>query len=286
MLNPGHFPDLAIHLEGFFSERLIRERHASLHTVAAYRDTIRLLLSFVTRKTGRAPTAMSVADLEPDVLTSFLDHLERERGNAIRTRNSRLAAIHSFFKYLALREPKYGAIAQRVLAIPPKRSNRPLIDFLAEEEVLALLAAPNVATWTGRRDRALIFIAVECGLRVSELTGLRVGDLVLGRTSYVRCRGKGRKERVTPIRRELTLVLRSWLREREGTPSDPLFPSARGMSLSRDGVAYLLARHVATASINCPQLREKRVTPHVLRHTAAMTLLDHGIDRTVIALEG
>lgn len=281
---PSPVRDLAPQLESFFSQRLARDLHASPHTVAAYRDTFRLLPCYVSGRVGRGPAAMSVADFDAEVIASFLEYLERARGNTIRTRNSRLAAIHSFFKYLALRGPQYCAVAQQILAIPPKRTDRPLIAYLLESEVQALLLAPDLATWTGRRDRALLFLAVESGMRVSELTSLRIEDLVLGRRSYARCRGKGRKERTTPLRRELTLVLRSWLRESERAATSPLFPNARGEPLSRDGVAYLLSRHVAKAALTCPQLRQKRVTPHVLRHTAAMTLLEHGIDRAVIAL--
>lgn len=276
--------DLAGHIEAFFTERLVRDRHASPHTVAAYRDAFKLLLRFVARELGRELARLGVADLDAPLIARFLEHLEGERRNSIRSRNARLAAIHSFFRFLALRDPRHGAIAQRVLAIPPKRTSRGLIDFLAESEVQALLASPDLSTWGGRRDRALLCLAIETGLRVSELTGLRVEDVVLGRPPSVRCRGKGRKERTTPLRRVAVRVLRDWLRERGGSSTDPLFPNARGDSLSRDGVAYVLMRHVSTASSACPSLRRKRISPHVLRHTTAMTLLDHGVDRSVIAL--
>lgn len=277
-------PDLAGQLEAFFTEWLRRDRAVSPHTVAAYRDTFRLLLRFVARQIGREPAALAIVDLDPPRIVAFLDHLEYERHNTRRTRNARLAAIHSFFRFLALREPAYGGIAQRILALPPKRTSQRLVDFLSEEEVRALLAVPDLHTRGGRRDRALLLVATECGLRVSEIIGLRREDIVLGPSPHVRCQGKGRKERATPLRPETSRVLDTWLRERGGIPSDPAFPNARGGSLTRDGVAYLLTRHVAAAAKRCATLRRKRVTPHVLRHTTAMTLLQHGIDRSVIAL--
>lgn len=283
-MSPSNVQDLAVHLEAFFAERLVRDRHASPHTVAAYRDTFRLLLRFIEHRLGREPARLGVTDIDAPIIATFLEHLERERRNSVRSRNARLAAIHSFFRFVALRDPCHGGIAQRVLSVPIKRTGRRLIDFLSESEVLGLLAAPDISTWAGRRDRTLILVAVECGLRVSELTGLRVDDVALGRGPHVRCRGKGRKERATPLRREVVSVLRDWLRERGGSSADPLFPNARGGTLSRDGVAYLLARHVKKAVTKCPSLRRRRVTPHVLRHTTAMTLLEHGIDRSVIAL--
>lgn len=276
--------DLACHLEAFFVERLDRDRRASPHTIAAYRDAFRLLLTFAERRLRRAPSALAVSDLDASLVAAFLAHLEQERGNSVRTRNARLAAIHSFFRYVALREPRHVAVAQRVLAVPSKRADRALVAYLTEEEVAALLAAPDLRTWGGRRDRALLMVAVQAGLRVSELIGLHVADLILGPAAEVRCHGKGRKERSTPLRREARRVLRGWLYERGGIPVDPLFPNARGRPLTRDGVAYILARHVSTATRTQPSLQTKRVTPHVLRHTTAMTLLQHGVDRAVIAL--
>jgi len=283
-MNPCLAPDLAVHLEAFFAQRLISDLNASPHTIAAYRDTFRLLLGFVEGRLGREPAQLAVADIDSPLVVAFLEHLERERRNAILTRNTRLAAIHSFFRFLALRDPRYSGVVQRVLAIPPKRTGRRLIEFLTEREVLALLAVPDLNTWVGRRDRAMILLAVEGGFRVSELTGLRVEDVVLGKSPHIRCHGKGRKERATPLRRESLRVLRDWIRERGGTTSDPLFPSTRGGPLSRDGVAYFLDRYVAKAASECPTLLRKRITPHVLRHTTAMTLLERGIDRSVIAL--
>ena len=232
----------------------------------------------------KEPSALSIEDLDAAFIGSFLNHIEKDRGNCARSRNVRLAAIHSFFKYIALQDPIHSALIQRVLAIPTKRFERKLIDFLTKPEIEALLAAPDQSTWSGRRDSTLLSLAIQTGLRVSELIGLTCKDIVLGSGAHVRCKGKGRKERCTPLRKELVTTLRSWLRERSGQPDDPLFPNARGGFLSRDGVEYLLAKHVAVAGKQCPSIEKKRVSPHVLRHTAAMELLQHGVDITVIAL--
>lgn len=210
--------------------------------------------------------------------------MEKERGVSPRTRNVRLAAIHSFFKYAAFCEPGQSGLIQRVLAIPTKRHSRAPVEFLSRGEIDALLAAPDGRTWIGRRDRALLLVAVQCGLRVSELIRLRCQDAVLGSGAHVRCRGKGRKERCTPLRTETRTVLRSWMHEQGGESSAPLFPSIRGGGLSRDAVEHLVAKHAATASHRCTALKGKRVSPHVLRHSAAMDLHLHGVDRSVIAL--
>ncbi len=271
-------------LQGFFTGRLIGQRRVSPHTVASYRDTFRLLLKFAQRRLKEEPSKLGLAEIDAPLLIAFLDYLEKERGNGARSRNARLAAIHSFFRYVALQEPEHAALAQRVLAIPCKRYTRRPIDYLTSAEVEALLQAPDQKTWGGRRDAALLLVAVETGLRLSELIGLRREDVVLDHGAHVRCEGKGRKERCTPLRKETVKVLRAWLRERPGERTEPLFPNARGGALSADGVQYLLAKHVATAAARCASLQSKRVTPHVLRHTAAMDLLHHGIDSTVIAL--
>jgi len=275
------FPTL---LQAYFTDRLLRQRQASPNTVASHRDTFRLLLGFAQRSLKKGPSQLAIDDLSPSFIGSFLDHLEKERGNTARSRNVRLAAIHSFFKFVALEEPQCIALAQRVLSIPQKRFKRRSIEFLTHEEIEALLAVPNQDTWTGCRDRTLLLLAVQTGLRVSEVVGLRLSDVVLGSGAYVRCTGKGRKERCTPLRKETVLAVRAWVRRRGGEPSDALFPNARGGPLSRDGVEYLLAKHVAAATKRCPTLRNKRISPHVLRHTAAMDLLEHGVDRSVIAL--
>jgi site-specific recombinase XerD len=281
MKTDADFPAL---LQAFFTDRLMRQRQASPHTIASYRDTFRLLFSFAEHRLKKAPSTLHLDDLDIPFLGAFLDHLERERGNSARSRNARLAALHSFFRYVALHEPGMSALAQRILAIPQKRYHRTQIQFLTQGEIEALLAAPDQTTWAGRRDRTLLLVAVQTGLRVSELTGLRCEHVVLGTGAHIRCTGKGRKERCTPLRREAAAAVRVWLAERRGQPTDHLFPNAKGRTLSTDGVAYILAKHVATAQQHCPSLEKKRVTPHVLRHTVAMELLQNGVDRSVIAL--
>jgi site-specific recombinase XerD len=276
--------DFAGLMEGFFTERLVAQRRVSPQTISSYRDAFRLLLAFVQTRLKKAPSELHLTDLDAALVSGFLDHLERHRHNTVRSRNARLTAIHSFYRYAALQCPEHSALIQRVLAMPSKRYEHRDIAFLTRPEVDALLAAPNQATWTGRRDYVLLLVAVQTGLRVSELTGLRCADAVLDAAAYVQCRGKGRKERCTPLRKEAAAVLRRWLRERNGQPQEALFPNARGGSLSRDGVEYILSRHTTTAAKDCPSFKTKRVSPHVLRHTAAMDLLQAGVDRAVIAL--
>ena len=271
-------------VQAFFTDRLLRQRRASPHTVAGYRDTFRLLLRFAKERLGKAPSKLSLKDLDAPFVGDFLDHLEKARGNGARSRNTRLAAIHSFFHYLSFQEPAYADQCRRVLAIPSKRYERRLIEYLTAEEIDALLAAPDRTTWIGRRDRALLLVGIQTGLRVSELIGLRRSDIILGAGAHVRCEGKGRKQRCTPLRQEAVEVLAQWLRECPAEPATPAFPSSRGGPLSRDAVERLVARHQRSAERHCPSLKRKRVTPHVLRHTAAMQLLRHGIDRSVIAL--
>ena len=276
-----NFPGL---LEAFFTDRLIRQRQASSNTIASYRDSFCLLFKFAQQRLDKAPSTLSIEDLGAPFIGAFLNHLEKDRGNIARSRNVRLAAIHSFFKYVALQDPCHSSLIQRVLAIPTKRYDRRPIDFLTKPEIYALLAAPDQSTWAGRRDRTLLLLAIQTGLRVSELIGLTCQDIVLDSGAHVRCKGKGRKERCTPIRKELIAALHIWLREHHGELDDPLFPNARGGFLSRDGVEYLLAKHVAVARQKCSSLQKKHISPHVLRHTTAMELLHHGVDRSVIAL--
>lgn len=275
---------LAPTLEAFFTERLIRQRQASPHTVAAYRDTMRLLLGFAAKRVGRQPSQLEIDDLDATLIGAFLDHLEHERSNGVRTRNARLAAVRSLFRYAALRHPEHAAVIERVLAIPPKRFQRNLVAFLGEEEVDALLGAADRSTWTGRRDHAMLMLAAQTGLRASELIGLRGGDVQLGRGPHVSCLGKGRKQRITPLTGATVAVLRVWLAERGAQAQQPLFPTRAGGPLSRDGLGHRIAKHAASAALSCPSLREKKVTPHVLRHTAAMRLLGAGVDTSVIAL--
>ena len=271
-------------LQAFFTDRLMKQRQVSPHTIASYRDTFRLLLKFAHKQLKKPPSKLSFNDLDAPFICAFLDHIQNERHNGTRTRNLRLTAIRSFFHYAAFLEPSHSAHIQRVLAIPVKRQDRPLIDFLTHSEIKALLAAPDKTTWAGRRDRALLVLAIQTGLRLSELIGIRRRDIVLTTGAHVRCYGKGRKERCTPLTKQTVAVMKSWLEERKGSDDDVVFPNARATQLSPDGVQYLLAKHVAMAQKTCPSLKEKRVSPHVLRHTAAMELLQAGVDHSVIAL--
>jgi site-specific recombinase XerD len=260
------------------------QRQASTHTVAAYRDTFRLLLSFAHQRLGKTPASLDVTDLDVPLISNFLQHLETERGNSPAARNARLTAIHSLFAYAALRLPEHAGLITRVLAMPPKRHDRTGVNYLTADESTALLAAPNRGTWTGRRDHALLHVTVQTGLRVSEVTGVRCQDVHLGAGPHLRCHGKGRKERCTPLTRPTVTVLRGWLTERAGAEIDPLFCTQRGKPLSRDAVEHLLTKHVTAATEACPTLRTKRISPHTLRHTAAMALLHAGVDLSVIAL--
>jgi integrase/recombinase XerD len=275
---------LAPTLQAFFTDRLIRQRQASPNTIAAYRDAFKLLLAFASEQTGKQPSQLDVADLDAEAIGSFLDHLEHDRGNSVSTRNARLAAIRSLFRFAALRHPEHAAVIERVLAIPQKRFDRALIDYLTDPEVDALLAAPDPTTWTGRRDHALMTLAIQTGLRLSELTGLHCSDLHLTTGAHVACHGKGRKDRITPLTRDTTDTLRGWLTERAGQPGEPLFPTRQGSPLSRDAIERRLALYTERAATGCPTLHGKKISAHVLRHTAAMRLLHAGIDTTVIAL--
>src|SRR5260221_3114889 len=271
-------------MQAFFTDRLIAQRRASPHTIAAYRDTLRLLLGYARERAGKPPCRLDFADLDAPVISAFLDHLEHERGNSVRSRNARLAAIHSLFGFAALRHPEHAAGIARVLAIPPKRADQTIVTFLTSDEAEALLAAPDRATRTGRRDHAWILLAVQTGLRASELTALTRRDVHLGTGSYVACHGKGRKDRITPLSPGTVTTLRAWLAENPGTPGDPLFTTIRGGPMSRYALQQLLTLHAAAAGKACPTLTSKNVTPHVLRHSAAMALLHAGVDITVIAL--
>ncbi|MDQ6724750.1 MAG: site-specific integrase, partial [Actinomycetota bacterium] len=264
---------LAPTLEAFFTERLVRQRHASPHTIASYRDAFRLLLLFVQDAAGTPPAKLAIEDLDAPLVGAFLDHLEVRRGVVASTRNARLAAIHSLFRFAALRHPEHAALIQRVLAIPTKRTDHPDISYLTGVEIDALLAAPDLTTRLGRRDRALMAVAVQTGLRASELVGLRRQDVTLGTGAHLTCTGKGRKQRTTPLTAGVAAVVGTWLRERGGEADDAVFPGPRGQHLGRDALRRIVARHVATAATSCPSLAAKRVAPHVLRHTCAMQLL-------------
>jgi integrase/recombinase XerD len=275
---------LAPTMQAFFTQRMQGQRQASPNTIAAYCDTFRLLLTFAEQQTGKTSSQLHVDDLDVRLISAFLDYLEHERANSSSTRNARLAAIRSLFHYAALRHPEHADTIARVLAIPPKRGQQTIVTFLRDEEIDALLAAPDRDRWTGRRDHALLLTMIQTGLRVSELTGLRCADITLTSGPHLRCHGKGRKQRVTPLTPQTAAVLRVWQHERAGNPDEPLFPTSRGRRLSSDAVAWLLAKHVATAQHACPSLHAKTISPHVLRHTAAMRLLHAGVDITVIAL--
>lgn len=276
---------LAPTLEAFFTQRLTLQRDASPRTIAAYRDSLRLLLGYLHDHVGIPPSQLDIADLDPRIIGAFLTHLETVRGNSVRTRNARLAAIRSLFKFAALRHPEHAEQIRQVLAIPAKRTRRTDLCYLDPHEIDALLDAPDTTTWIGRRDHALLVLVVQTGLRVSELTGLTISDLHLDTPgAYVRCHGKGRKDRATPLSSTTVDVLRAWQHEHAGAPTDPLFVTRRGGSLSTDAVAWLLDKHATTAARRCPSLNHKHLTPHVLRHTAAMQLLHAGVDTSVIAL--
>ena len=275
---------LPIYLQRFFTERLANQLQASPHTVASYRDTFRLLLTHASARLARMPTDLQVADIDAELVGHFLSDIETTRGNSARTRNTRLSAIRSFFKYVAINEPQLLHHCQKVLAMPPKRYEKRMIDYLNRDEIEALLAAPDLTSWYGRRDRTLLLLALQTGLRVSELIQLSCGDVVLGTGAHVRCKGKGRKARSTPLRRDSVRVLRAWLDEHAGPGDQALFVSNRGGRLSRDAVERIVRKHVDLASRSCPSLKDKRVSAHVLRHSAAMDLLHHGVDCTVIAL--
>src|SRR2546425_2149941 len=280
MISAG-FPFL---LQSFFTDRLLRQRQMSAHTIASYRDSFRLLMHFAKEQLGKSPSKLMIEDLDAPFIGDFLHHLERVRKNSARTRNARLAAIHSFFRYVALEEPADVLHCQRILAMPNKRHERRPIEFLNREEIDALLAAVDRSTWIGRRDRTLLLVAVQTGLRVSELIGLNCQDVGLGTGAHVRCLGKGRKQRCTPLRPETATMLNAWLRECHGLPENPVFPSVRGGRLSRDAIERLITKYTNVAKQTCPSLKRKKVSPHSLRHSAAMDLLQHGVDRSVIAL--
>ena len=275
---------IAATMQAFFTARLIGQRRASPHTITAYRDTLRLLLGFTAARTGTPPCRLDIAELDAPLIAAFLDHIEHQRGNSIRTRNARLAAIHSLFGFAALRHPEHAADIARVLAIPPKRGDQTIVTFLSDDEASALLAAPDRTTRTGRRDHAWILLAIQTGLRASEITSLTCKDVHLGTAAYVACHGKGRKDRITPLTPGTVTTLRAWLAERAGRPDAPLFDTIRGGPMSHDALQQRLTLHAAAARQSCPALTSKNVTPHVLRHSAAMALLRAGVDITVIAL--
>lgn len=271
-------------IQSFFTDRLCTQMDASSHTIASYRDTFRLLLKFAGEKAGKSPMALTIEELDVEMIGFFLDDIENVRKNSARSRNTRLAAIRSFFRYVALQEPASMFHCQKILSMPSKRYIRRNVEFLDPQEMQGLINAPDCSTWIGRRDHAILIIALQTGLRASELVKLRCCDIVLETGAHVRCEGKGRKLRATPLRRETVTVMKNWLKERRGSEHDPLFPTMRGDQMSRDALEHLVKRHIKTAAKSCPSLVGKRVSPHVLRHSTAMDLLHHGVDQAVIAL--
>ena len=280
-MNAPSFPSL---VQRFFTDRLVAQLGASANTVAGYRDTFRLLIQFATTHLGRAPSELRMRDLDVSFVGKFLEHLEIKRSNCTRTRNNRLSALHSFFRYVAISEPALALHCQQILAMPTKRYERKPVEFLTEEECVALQAAPDSRTWLGRRDQVLLTLAIQTGLRNSELTSLKRQDVQFGTGAHVRCLGKGRKMRCTPLHPDVATVLKQWLSQQRGEPGDPVFPSSRGGCLSADALQKLVTRYVLIAAQTCPSLKSKIVTPHTLRHSAAMALLHRGVDLTVIAL--
>jgi integrase/recombinase XerD len=277
-------PILPTLIERFFTERLIRQRNVSPHTIASYRDTFRLLLKFTQRHLKLQPSCLELHHIDAPLIVAFLDDMEANRAVGARTRNLRLTALRSFFRYAALEEPAHSAHIQRILLIPSKRHDKRVVHFLTRPEIEALLAAPNTKTWVGRRDHALLRLAVQTGLRLSELIQLDRDSVILGRGAHVRCTGKGRKERCTPLTVHTVGVLRAWLKEARSEAAAALFPSVHGEHLSADAVQYLLRKYVTIARTRCASMKQKRVSVHVLRHSAAMELLQAGVDCSVIAL--
>jgi site-specific recombinase XerD len=271
-------------LQAFFTDRLIGQRDASPNTVGAYRTSLRLLVVFAAGHTGKPPSDLDIAELDAPLVAAFLDHLEHDRHNSVATRNSRLAAIHSLFAYLALHHPEHAASIQRVLAIPTKRSQRNLVTYLNNNEINALLGSCDLTRFTGRRDHAMFALTIQTGLRISELAALDCDDISLGTGANVHTFGKGRKERRTPLVHQTRKILKAWVAERGGAPTDPLFPTTTGKHMSRDAIEHRLAQQLALASEICPSITDKHITMHTLRHTAAMRLLLAGNDITIIAL--
>ena len=275
---------LAPHLHAFFTTYLGQHKRASPQTVASCRDTFRLLLLFIKDTKQIEPSALNLTELDVPTILAFLTHLEQHRGNTVRSRNIRLSAIRSFFRFVALRDPERVDLVTRILAIPVKRQEKKLIGYLSREEIEAILTAPDRSTWVGRRDHALLLTMYNSGARVSELTALRCAQVAVGVSTFVHLHGKGRKERAIPLWPDTSRVLQAWFRERGAEPGHMAFPNARGNPLSRYGVNYLLQQAVTKAIPGCPSLQTKNVTPHVVRHTTAMHLLQAGIDIATIAL--
>jgi integrase/recombinase XerD len=278
-------PTVTSLLQGFFTERLVRQLQASPQTVSAYRDTIKLLLMFAAQNTKKAPSRLTIDDLDAVTVGAFLHYLDNQRHNSTATRNARLAAIHSFYRYALPLIPDRAHTASQVLAIPQRRHDHATVSYLTSPEIDALLAAPDRTTWYGRRDHALLLTTVQTGLRVSEVTRLTVQDITTTTPgAAIHTTGKRRKQRATPLTKQSATILRAWLPEAGPAPSGPAFPTCRGTPMSADAVQRLVAKHATAAARSCPSIAGKHVTPHTLRHTAAMALLHAGVDTSVIAL--
>jgi integrase/recombinase XerD len=271
-------------VEQFFLLRLRQQRNASPRTIAAYRDTFRLLLEFGAKYRSKLPETFTLADLNAEFVLAFLDHLEAHRRNTIQSRNARLAAIRSFLHFAALQDPLALGSIQRVLAIPLKRCDRPLLGYLTRDEIQAILSAPDAGTWAGRRDRVMLATMYNTGARVSEIAGMTGGDFTCTDTAAIRIRGKGRKERIVPLWRTTAQLIRAWSAEISATPESPLFPGRAGSPLTRSAITERLKRTIQRAIPACPELAKRRISPHTIRHSTAMHLLQAGIDVTVIAL--
>lgn len=280
----GTGPDFPRLLQDFFLQRLITQRGASHRTITSYRDAFELLLRFTEQRTGRPASTLALNDLDAPLILDFLDHLEQERGNSPRTRNARLTAIRSFMRYAGLRDPTALPVVQRVLAIPAKRFDRPVLGFLSRDEIQAVLGAPDRSTWSGHRDAVLLLTLYNSGARVSEITALRVADVLLERQTSLLLHGKGRKDRVIPLWPTTATQLRVWFERIDRRSDGPVFPNRAGKAISRSGVRQRLQRAVTHATEHCPSLAGRRVSPHSLRHSNAMHLLQSGVDLTVIAL--
>lgn len=283
-MNQSHQIALAPLLQQFFVERLQKQRQASPCTISAYRDAFRLFLTFAQAKLRKRPACLTIEDLSTQLILDFLDHLERHRKNSIRTRNARFAAIRSFIQYAGFKEPTILAVTHGVLGIPMKRFDRRQIGFLSREHIEAIIAAPDASTWFGRRDRVLFATLYNTGARVSELSGVQVEDVTLSRSSAVRLRGKGRKERIIPLWSSTAHQIRQWLREQPHAATSPLFPNRAGSRMSRTNITERLQLAVQSAASVRPDLRRRKVTPHIFRHSLAMHLLQAGVDVNVIAL--
>jgi site-specific recombinase XerD len=285
MKQPSLHPAIGQLVQDFFCKNLINQRNVSPRTVTAYRDTFRLLLQYASKQQGKQPVDLTLDDLNAATIARFLDHLEKDRNNSIRTRNLRLAAIRSFMHYAAYQEPAALSLIQRVLAIPQKRFHRPVLGFLSREEIEAILDAPDPSTWSGRRDRVLFATLYNTGARVSEIISLLVSDLTLDRSSSVRINGKGRKQRMVPLWKSTATRLREWLKSIPHDLESILFPNRFGKALTASGVEYRLKALIKKASQACSTLKERRrISPHTIRHSTATHLLQAGVDLSVISL--